>query len=233
MTEMTTDPVAGLSTKTAAELEREMAGDEARLDAALRRFTAAEADFAKRTDAARFITNEAHQASFKEHAGVLDAPEAEALGVAGEVHAKARRIAALTQEDRAQPRLGDAEMASAAAKREFVKEDCEGLPLGDLLDAVRQAVAEGDRAAQWLYLRYLPKRFEVLRPDDARLEAERQELDSLLKQAAGGLTDGKAGVVHEKARALQQRAMEATERAGRRQRAAAAERMKQTGRYSL
>ncbi len=227
----TADPIAGLTTKSLAELEREMARDHARLEAALCGFTAAEGSFARMTGPARFVTNEAHQASFQEHAGILDAPEAQALWVAGLVHARARRLAARTQEERAQPKLTDAALASAAARREFVKEDCESLPLGEVRDAVRLAVAEGDRAALWLYLRYLPRRFGNLRPADRGAEAERQELDSLLKQAAKALTDGKAGVVHEKARKLLARAQEARERAGKRQRAAEAERLRASGRY--
>ena len=54
-----------------------------------------------------------------------------------------------------------------------------------------------------------------------------------LQNAAKSLTDGKAVGLHEKARALQKRAREVSERAGVRMRAAEREQMRRSGRYSV
>ncbi len=220
-----------VAAKSVTEMETALGAGDEQVQAALRRFEEAEAKYGQLTNRDRFQTDEAWQASFREHAGVLDGPEGELLAAADGAYNLTRQVQALTDAGaREQIKLPDDEMARAASLREFVKEDCAlGLPYSDLRDALREALGEGNRAALWLYLRYAPARLgEPLKPgEETDQRAARQAIEQMLDRAAVLLSDGKTQALREKAQVLRARALEASQRASVRQNAALTEQMRE------
>jgi hypothetical protein len=81
--------------------------------------------------------------------------------------------------------LTAAEQERAATRRPFIIEDVDGKPPRDLAGAIRSALAANDRAAVYLYGRYLPRRLAA----DGRTTA--QELRELAHELRERLADPK------------------------------------------
>ncbi len=93
-------------------------------------------------------------------------------------------------------RLSADDLTSANAKRAFVAEDAERLPLGDLAARCTVALVAGDTATIFLLARYARKRGEAVLADlhnGTRMsEGDRaalRDLDGVLKQLDGALAD--------------------------------------------
>lgn len=106
-------------------------------------------------------------------------------------------------------RLTADELARANAKALFVREDCESLPLPELAERCRVALAGGDRAAQLLHGRYATRRARAMqeaareggrRLPDSDLAALR-DLDTVLREMDAALADPKAKARRERAEA--------------------------------
>lgn len=57
--------------------------------------------------------------------------------------------------------LSAADLADANLRSQWVREDCETLPLGDLTERLRAVHASGSKASQWLHDRYAKARWKV------------------------------------------------------------------------
>ncbi len=64
-------------------------------------------------------------------------------------------------------RMTPEELATVRGRQDFIREDASRLPLRELVDQMRRALAVGDKAALYLYARYVPERLAALRPTPA------------------------------------------------------------------
>jgi hypothetical protein len=62
-------------------------------------------------------------------------------------------------------KLSESERQTAATRREFIKEDVATLPSPELIKRARAAIAAGDKAACWLWHRYLGQRLAPVSVD--------------------------------------------------------------------
>lgn len=87
--------------------------------------------------------------------------------------------------------LSAADLADANLRAQWVKEDCETLPLGDLVERLRAVHASGSKSSTWLHDRYAKARWKVesdKTPQDAALSMFAETLRDL------GVTGPKAGL---------------------------------------
>ena len=90
--------------------------------------------------------------------------------------------------------LSAAELQDANLRAPWVKEDCESLPLPDLVERLRAVHASGSKSSTWLHDRYAKARWKVesdKTPQDAALSMFAQTLRDL------GVTGPKAGLSSE------------------------------------
>jgi hypothetical protein len=208
---------------TQDEIETIMKTDTAKLDAVESKLAAAEARFVQGQTWAHESLGDDGVAAFDK----VNLPELEKLRdqtarTAEAVHANARAIR--QQTDQTQITLTPDEYAEAAGKALFVKEDCENLPFGKLLDAVRYCVLKDDRPGLFLWSKYVPTRIAQADKDGTWNDSkEKEELRRLMTVVAGKLQD-------KTLEPLSKRASDLLVRAGKLSRLATKNRQ-QTGRY--
>ena len=56
------------------------------------------------------------------------------------------------------------ELATVCGRQDFLREDASRLPLRELVDQMRRALAVDDKPAMYLYARYVPERLATVRP---------------------------------------------------------------------
>ena len=90
--------------------------------------------------------------------------------------------------------LSAAELQDANARAVWVREDCESLPLGDLVERLKAVAAGGSKSSQWLHWRYAKQRWtreSAKSPQDPALSAFGETLRNL------GIVGPKAGLSDE------------------------------------
>ena len=90
--------------------------------------------------------------------------------------------------------LSAAELQDANLRAQWIREDCETLPLGDLVERLRAVHASGSKSSTWLHDRYAKARWKVesdKTPQDAALSMFAETLRDL------GVTGPKAGLSSE------------------------------------
>ena len=90
--------------------------------------------------------------------------------------------------------LSPAELQDANARAVWVREDCESLPLGDLVERLKAVAAGGSKSSQWLHWRYAKQRWtreSAKSPQDPALSAFGETLRNL------GIVGPKAGLSDE------------------------------------
>ena len=114
--------------------------------------------------------------------------------------AVAAQVAAEVESQRLAPHadptgsLSAAELQDANLRAPWVKEDCESLPLPDLVERLRAVHASGSKSSTWLHDRYAKARWKVesdKTPQDAALSMFAETLRDL------GVTGPKAGLSSE------------------------------------
>lgn len=215
---------------TPQAMETLLRGDGDRVTAASRRLSQARQQFEIATDRSRFSTDTGHAGALAEAEPVLRQAEHDAVAVAESAEVNARQTLAQIQQP-TPPALADADAPVAAARAQFVKEDCADLPIAELAARVRLAVMTDNRVDQWLYLRYgAPRTTEAGHHDDLPgAEAARRELQTLLRVIRDRLRDRSLDPVRERTtaslRSAQSLRSTASARAIRRDAEAAIERL--------
>ena len=218
-----------LSVLPIVELDRLLDATDGKLSNALFVLEAAEDRYARLTKRRNYSTDAAHAASFKEHISILVNAEDRLFQQAEAAWEQARNIDDATTIDR-EPVLSDEDMARANNRRAFVQEDCQSIPLRELLSRVQHAFRTEDVAALWLYLRYGSVRLQNPLALDKGRTTERGQLEALLANVADRLADKRNRQTNEVAKELRKRALEMQRRAyDRRTKREAAGR----GRYGL
>lgn len=155
---------------TVTQMTSMLRDDGTRVRGAQRALEAAEGLYARATDRFYYSTDEAHQASFKEHAGPLAKAEDSATGVASAAEANARAVLAQIPGDTIT--LDAAGMAEAATRQALLAHDAANLPLDRLMTDVRAAIAHDDKPAMFLYAKLVSQRLAEPQARDAQ---ERQQ----------------------------------------------------------
>ena len=136
-----------------------------------------------RSDGSRFYSDEEHQRR-------LEAIVEEIGRVAGEVDEEAARLIEdrehqldrYLHNDPTDALLSD-QLASANLRRPFVKEDCEEMPLAELVNRCRGVLVDDTKEKVWLYARYARRRanqtLEKLNTGNASSETQRTTAASL------------------------------------------------------
>ena len=114
--------------------------------------------------------------------------------------AVAAQVAAEVESQRLAPHadptgsLSAAELQDANLRAQWIREDCETLPLADLVERLRAVHASGSKSSTWLHDRYAKARWKVesdKTPQDAALSMFAETLRDL------GVTGPKAGLSSE------------------------------------
>ncbi len=205
------------------EMDRLLNDDTDRIDRAQRRLQEArrtyEAQVTNAPDSDIIEVREAREASY---GSALRAAEAEAEKLARIALTNGRGIHAATA--KAQLTLSDEEWARADARRGFVREQCEVLPLHRLVDHLQHAIMKNDRALMYAFAQYIPLRVAAGDRDDAGngrrspAEREKRELRRMLGVIGDKLKDPAFGPVNKRALDLIGRAGDLEREAGKRRR---------------
>lgn len=139
---------------TAGQISGLLHDDAGRLGRAEAALSRARHDYDVATHESRYSTTEAHAASFKEHAGPLEAAERSAVDTADAVERNARAVLAQLRQASSQPALAPDDLTAAAARQGLVARDCATLSWPDLRDKMRHALLTDDLPAQYLFLQH-------------------------------------------------------------------------------
>lgn len=125
--------------------------------------------------------------------------ERDAIAAASLAEANLREVLTLTGGN--QPMLTDAEIATANARREFIKEDVSDRDLPGLLDMTRHALTTDDRPTLYLLTRYLPNRLQASEASWADTGAAdgAETLRKLIREASDRLRDGRLDPLQKRA----------------------------------
>lgn len=184
------------TTQTFEELTVNLVDGSTKLEKAAGSLSQAQTSYNNMTNRYIYTSDEAHQIALRDHLPALEAAENEAINLASGLTAYIRQILEVTRSD--SPTLTDAEMAVAASKQVFVKEDCTELPYEALVSRVQQAITRGDRPAMYLYHRYGKMRLGIASelgslPDEKAKSTLRDLISGIEKK----LTTGKAKEVND------------------------------------
>ena len=143
------------------------------------------------------------QPIYADHGERLQAVEADLETAMRSIHETVNQVRAAAAaieaaEEHADPtgRLTPAELERANQRAMFVREDAERLPLDQLAARMRQAIATGDKALTFLWLRYGQARMDAEQRTERRRTpgegAAAGEILTLLRQARATFQDTKA-----------------------------------------
>lgn len=184
------------------------------------KYDVAARDYEYKTRKQHYLTDEAHQAAFKEYVGPLEEAESAAIRIAGAASRNALAIRAQLVETIA---VSDADMAVVAQRQPMIVRDIAELPLSQLAEDVRIAIARDDRPAMYVYARYLGERTKAgdLRSDRPDEAAARSQLSRMMLQIRESLRDNSFDDVRKRVADVLDKAGSLEGRAKKRQRDAA------------
>lgn len=162
--------------------------DATQVDQVAQKYDAAAQTYTYKTGRQHFLTDEAHQASFREYVGPLEEAEAVAIRVAG---AASRNALAVKSHLVETITVSDADMVAVAQRQPMIRQDIAELPLPRLAEDVRLAIARDDKPAMYLFARYLSERTKAgdRRSDRPEEAAARDQLSRMVLQIRETLRD--------------------------------------------
>ena len=142
-------------------------------------------------DGRRLYTDDEHERRESELRATRDAAIAAAEAAAAQLMREAETALAVLDHRDPIDALAPAELEKASARRVFVAEDAERLPLGELTARLRGALDADDRALLYLWTRYGARRVEREQEQGrgARTHTDLPALLTALREAEGRFTD--------------------------------------------
>lgn len=204
---------------TDAQMNSILRDDRERIDRAGQALEQAQSTYRYETQRGRHLSEEAHAAALRDRMPALESAEREAQRVADV--SRRNTMSIRTQIENPGLALSPADAERAAAMAGVAKLEAESLPLAELEQRLRAAIARDDKAAMYLATVTMPAR---LNGDDARpLGREReaaQALRRMLSQARDVLRDASFDALHKETDGALLRADELRSKATKRRRQA-------------
>jgi len=190
-----------LSTLPISDMEGRVREGHTTLETLTEQLRDAQRLYNNKTHPSRHTSPEARAVALRDHLPALTAIEQQVRDAAATVRAAAQVIDEATGQDR-EPTLSDADMIRASAAREFVKENCDTLPINQLRSKVQHALQTRDPAQAWLYLRYGMQRLSDHREEDRHSAQDAESLRSLLASVQDRMSDKRGRETNARAKAL-------------------------------